>query len=53
MVSKKKISRMHEPFKVGLSGAKAPMTFDQAMDVILDPVNIKPPKKGKKSGTKK
>lgn len=52
-MSKKKQVRMHEPFKIGLSGSRVPITFDQAMDVILDPVNIRPPRNGKKRISKK
>jgi len=49
----KKKGRMQELFGIGLSGSKAPMTIDQAVDAILDPVNIKRPKKGKKPKPKK
>lgn len=51
-MSKKK-GRMREPFKIGLSGSRAPLTLDRTMDVILDPVNIKAPRKGKKRNSKK
>jgi hypothetical protein len=53
MISKKKKGLMHQPFKVGLFGSKVPMTIDQAMGVILDPVNVKPPRKSKKRSLKK
>lgn len=49
----KKKSRMQELFKIGLSGSKVPLTIDQAVEVILDPVNIKLPKKGRNSKSKK
>jgi len=49
----KKKGRMQELFRIGLSGSKAPITIDQAVDAILDPVNIKHPKKSKKSKPKK
>jgi hypothetical protein len=27
------------PFRIGMGSSRPPMTFDQAMDVILDPAN--------------
>lgn len=52
-MSKKKKEGKVLPFRIGLGSSKPrePMTFDQAMDVILDPANVPPkPKKKAKSG---
>lgn len=47
-MSKKKDDKGILPFRIGMGSAKPPMTFDQAMDVILDPANLPPKPKPRK-----
>jgi hypothetical protein len=57
-MTKKKDDKGVLPFRIGMGSTKPPMTFDEAMGVILDPANLppkrkKPAKGGKKPGRKK
>jgi hypothetical protein len=58
-MSKKKKEGQVLPFRIGLGSSKPPqpMTFDDAMDVLMDPANLppkgwKPPPKGSKGPRK-
>ena len=58
-MSKKKKEGQVLPFRIGLGSSKPPepMTFDDAMDVLMDPANLppkgfKPPTKGSKGDKK-
>lgn len=51
-MSKKKKDGHVLSFRIGMGSTKPPMTFDQAMGVILDPANLPPKPKGKSKGSK-
>lgn len=58
-MSKKKKEGQALPFRIGLGSSKPPepMTFDDAMDVLMDPANLppkpfRPPAKGAKGAKK-